>query len=272
MEVGVQNLLNLFALANQAELALGIDWYPGARRRSVEIAEMYHIDLDTVIKVAAAISPKCPWENNMDSAEWCIRQYLSGCYVPEYESYVRNEVYLQNNPHADPAKRILAQDERISAPPQGGLKASVIKAFWILQGHDCLSGPKVNDFFQCIRDWENYLGACIDSHAIQGWFGSFDGGTYGIVPSFYLIVRADYIRAANLVGLSAMQFQAVLWLVKKRISKEQGRRSKAQMAAAVQPSSELDAELEQIVIDYESDEPGVRNAARRRLIARNNPS
>ena len=232
MAHGVRHLVNLFAMATESELELGIDWYPSARRKAEDIAALYHIDLDIVIKVAAAISPKCPWETNLDSAEWCIRQYLSGCFIPDYQDYLDKKVYLQRCPNADPNKLVLAQDERISAPPAGGLKANVIKALWVLQGHDCLSGPKVNDFFLCIKQWETYLGACIDSHAIQGWFGMFDGGTYGVPPTFYLIVRADYIKAAALVGLSPLQFQAVLWLVKKRISKEQGKRSAKEMAFA----------------------------------------
>jgi hypothetical protein len=224
MESGVKNLINLFALASQSELAEGIDWYPGALRQAEKIAELYSLPVDTVILVAAAISPKCRWEDNFDSAEWVIRQFFSGCYIPDYAEYQRGEVYLQKCPRCDPSKRILAQDSRIFAPRAGGLKSNVIKSLWLLQGHDCLKGPKVNDFYQCIKHWETYLGACIDSHAIQGWFGSFDGGTYGIPPNFYMIVRADYIKAAHMVGLSPLQFQAVLWLVKKRLSKVQGKR------------------------------------------------
>lgn len=224
MESGKRKLLNLYALALESELISGIRWYPDARDRADEIATIYDISQDTSIKVAAAISPKCPWENNMDSAEWCVRQFYSGCYIPDYQDYLDKKVYLINTPNADPTKPILAQDSRIQAPPTGGLKGNVIKALWVLQGHDCLSGPKVTDFFWCIKSWETYLGACVDSHAIQGWFGSFDGGTYGIPPQFYNIIRADYVHAAQTVGLSPLQFQAVLWLVKKRISKANGRR------------------------------------------------
>lgn len=225
MESGKRKLLNLFALATEWELTKGIRWYPDARDRADETAEIYGISQDTSIKVAAAISPKCPWETNMDSAEWVVRQYFSGAYIPSYQDYLDKVVYLQKCPNADPSKPILAEDSRISAPPAGGLKSNVIKALWIMQGHDCLSGPKVTDFYWCIKAWETYLGACVDSHAIQGWFGDFSGGTYGVPPQFYNIIRADYIHAAQSVGLSPLQFQAVLWLAKKRISKEQGRRS-----------------------------------------------
>lgn len=223
LEFGVRNLVNLFALATNLELTKGVDWYPSARRQAEHIDHIYQIgDLDKTIKVAAAISPKCPWETNMDSAEWVIRQSLSGCFVPDYGDYAEGRVYLARVANLDPSKAVLAEDPRISAPPMGGLKANVIKALWVMQGIDCLSGPKVTDFFWCIKAWETYLGACIDSHAIQGWFGKFDGGTYGIPPAFYTLIRADYIKAAEMVGLSPLQFQAVLWLVKKRISKEMG--------------------------------------------------
>jgi hypothetical protein len=123
----------------------------------------------------------------------------------------------------DPSKPVLAEDDRIPSNPYGGLKASYIKALWILQGFDCLSGPKVVDFYHCVLEWETYLGACIDSHAFQAWFGSFEGGTYGVPPTFYVLVRADFIHAAELTGLSPLQFQAILWLVKKRISKSLGK-------------------------------------------------
>lgn len=217
-KVSIKNLLSLYAEATDAEMQAGINWYPQARERAEEISSLYSLPLETVIKVAAALSPKCKWENNMDSAEWVIREFFSGCHIPDYSEYAEGKVYLQRTPNADPSKRVLAEDGRISAPPAGGLKSSVIKALWILQGIDCLSGPKVNDFYECILNWENYLGACIDSHAIQAWFGSLKGGTYGVPPTFYRIVRADYIKAAEKVGLSPLQFQAVLWLVKKRLS------------------------------------------------------
>jgi hypothetical protein len=223
LEQGVTNLMTLYSHALDFELVKGMRWYPDARERAEEIANTYSLSLDESIGVAAAISPKCPWETNMDSAEWVIRQYLSGCWIPSYADYVEKKAYLARVANLDPSKPVLAEDERIVAPPMGGLKANVIKGLWILQGHDCLSGPKVTDFFWCIKAWETYLGACVDSHAIQGWFGKFDGGTYGIPPNFYTLIRADYIHAAELAGLSPLQFQAILWLVKKRMSKAQGK-------------------------------------------------
>lgn len=223
VEHSVQNLLSLFSLASSRELEDGIDWYPQAERLAIDIANRYELPLDTVIRVAAVLSPKCPWSRNMQAAEWVIRQWLSGCFVPSYDDYVSGKVYLARVPKLDPSRTVLAEDPRISAPPCGGLKANTIKALWILEGYDCLSGPKVLDFYECVRNWRTYLGACIDSHAIQAWFGSFDGGTFGIPPSFYQIVRADYIHAANLVGLSPLQFQAVLWLVKKNRSSHRNR-------------------------------------------------
>lgn len=225
MPNGVAKLLTLYAQATENELKKGISWYPEARDEADEIARLYGFDRETVVRVAAAISPKCPWEVNMESAAWVVREYISGCYIPDYELYASGDAYLQNCPKPKAGKAVLSKDARVKSPPGGGLKSNVIKALWILQGHDCLSGPKVTDFYECVMHWESYLGACIDSHAIQAWFGNSEGGTYGIPPRFYTIIRADYVHAAKLVGLSPLQFQAVLWLVKKRVSKVQGRRS-----------------------------------------------
>ena len=228
MPHGVENLLRLYAQATDTELQKGIDWYPEARRQATAIAERYNLPLETVVKVAAAISPKCAWEVNMAAAEWVIRQYIAGCYVPSYQGYLDKRVYLARVRGLDPSKKVLAEDEQIPSCPFGGLKANQIKAWWILQGHDCLSGPKVWEFYNCIMQWETHLGACVDSHAIQGWFYNMAGGTYGVHENFWQVIRADYIRAAELVGLSPLQFQAVLWLVKKRLSGVVTKYAKAQ--------------------------------------------
>lgn len=220
LDKGLENILKMYAQASLSEIQEGLEWYKTAKEEAQAIALRYEIDLLTVVKVACAISPKMNWKVNMLAAEWYIRHFIAGGYVPDIEPYITGEAYLQNTPNGDPNKRIIAEDSRIPSCGYGGLKANAVKALWILQGHDwVLRGPKVQPFLDNIMFWDSSQLVTVDSHAIQVWFGSLDGGTYGIPENYMKIIAADYQKAAVLLGISPLQVQAVTWLTKKRMSK-----------------------------------------------------
>lgn len=220
--VGLSHLLAIYGLAWESEIRDGIAWYPAAHDHAVRIHEWSGIDLVTVVKVACALSPRMPWPNNMPAAEFAVKWFLGGGFIPDIEEYAAGKVYLQPCKNADPSKPVLSKDPRMPKVPGGGLKSSLIKALWILQGHDwVLRGPKVNSFNDNVLNPLTSKLVTVDSHAIQAWFGSTEGGTYQIPKQFYAIIAADYIEAARRTGLSPLQFQAVVWLAKKRLGKGQ---------------------------------------------------
>lgn len=225
MEKGVGNLVDTYAKGTRNELRLGLAWYGDALADAMRISTTYDVDIVTVVKVACAMSPRMPWEQNMAAVEWIIREFQAGCWVPDIQLYVDKQAYIGRVNNDDPDRIVFAEDDRCPSPPMGGLKANVIKALWILQGHDwVLRGNKVNSFLDNILNHKTSMAVTVDSHAIQVWFGSINGGAYQVPDNFYNIIAADYVRAAEIVGLSPLDFQATVWIIKKRLGKNTTRK------------------------------------------------
>ena len=79
-----------------------------------------------------------------------------------------------------------------------------------------LSGPKLSEFYSCIRGIDD---CCIDGHAWCIWQGS--RVTLADVPSISARLRkeikADYAQAAADLGLKASELQAITWVTWRRI-------------------------------------------------------
>lgn len=216
---GVSNLLHLYAQATASELRAGHNWYADAHADAIKLSKLYGIDVETVIKVAAVLSPQMDWDNNMPAAESAIRYYLGDGYAPPLGAYKKfgGEFNLQPTYHY-PHLHALTEDAMFENYTIA-YRANQIKAQWVLQGHDgVIEGPKVNTFIDNITHYDSSDLVTVDSHAIQAWLGIMEPGTYSVPDKAYKLIEADYQRAAALVGVSPLQLQAVVWLVKKRIT------------------------------------------------------
>lgn len=222
LDSGVSNLLSLFTQASAQEIAQGKAWYTVAHDEAVRISDLYGIPLLTVVKVACALSPRLAWDQNMIVAESVIRWYVSGGEIPSIAPYVSGAMKLQRTRHTMSGAFVTDQ---LVMPliHRGPTKVNIVKALWILQGHDwVLRGDKVNSFLDNILHPETSIEVTVDSHYIQCWLGKTWRGTYSIPPSFYPIIVADTRTAARLLGMTPLQFQAILWLVKKRLGRLRG--------------------------------------------------
>ena len=81
---------------------------------------------------------------------------------------------------------------------------------------EILSGPKLKEFYSCIRGLPE---VCIDGHAYCVWTGHRTG--LAEVPSIGVRLRkqikADYVAAAEIRGLTPAAMQAVTWCAWRRI-------------------------------------------------------
>jgi hypothetical protein len=232
LDNGVANILSVYAQATPREVRMGVEWYSTARAEAVRISDLYGVPVETVVKVACALSPRLAWESNMVAAEKVIRWYVSGGYVPDIRPYADKEIRLQRTRH-NMTSRVIADDASIPTVA-GPTRVNIVKALWLLQGHAwVLRGKKVASFLDNILNCQTSLAVTCDSHAIQVWRGLMEAGTYSVPPSWYAVVEADYRTAARLIGLTPLQLQAITWLVKKRLSTKRRRKAdtKAIMAA-----------------------------------------
>jgi len=233
---GVANLLNVYAAATLSETRDGLDWYSSAHDEAQRIARLYSVPMDVVVKVACALSPRLSWERNMPAAESVIRHYVAGGFVPSITPYVDGTMKLQRT-KATPAGALVIADNPLVPTIAGPTRVNVVKALWILQGYQwVLRGKKVSSFCDNILNHATSNAVTVDSHAIQCWFGRMEEGTYAVPPTFYAVIEADYQRAAAIVGCTPLQFQAIVWVAKKRITEENKR---AQRAAVKQAKAEL---------------------------------
>jgi hypothetical protein len=218
LDNGVANLLAVYAQATPEEITAGLNWYRIAYDEAVRIGKAYDVELLTVVQVACALSPRLSWEQNMPAAESVIRYYVAGGYVPSITPYANKEMNLQRTHHTM-EQEVIADDTRMNCKAPGPTKVNIIKALWVLQGHVwVLRGPKVNSFCDNILFHDKSDAVTVDSHAIQCWLGRMVAGTYTVSEQYYAILAEDYRKAARIVGITPLQFQAVTWLTKKRLS------------------------------------------------------
>lgn len=265
MKHGIGNLLDVYVQATVEERVAGRDWYFRAYEEAVRISRLYDVKLETVVKVACALSPRLTWQQNMPAAEAVIRHFISGGYVPSIDRYVSGEMKLQRTKHSMSA--VVIADDAGLPHIQGPTKVNIVKALWVLQGHEwVLRGKKVNSFLDNILNWATSQAVTVDSHAIQVWRGKMEEGTYAVPASFYKVIEADYRTVAAMVGLTPLQFQAVVWLVKKRITAEL-KKAKAAAKKAAKKAQRISEREMAWVVAYASDDPATINAARREMLA-----
>ena len=190
----VQNILSVYNLANAADVATGVNWYPQAKKAAAIMAERYGIHTHEAAGVIAALSPRNRWERNLQDAENLIAAFAAagaeGCATVKVCTFSGNKAK---------AIRILSAGCITDA--------DVIKI---------LSGPKLTEFYSCIVGISD---VCIDGHAYAIWFG--ERVTLANVPSIGVKLRReikrDYRQAAEILGVSPAECQAVTWCAWRRL-------------------------------------------------------
>ena len=183
----------LLDLATAAETAGGQSWYQQANQIAVTLADRYEITEEQACGVIAALSPRNKWDRNVIDAENLIAAWVAGgteaCEDVKVCTFGANK-----------AKAIRCLDE-------GFADGSI---FMIL------SGPKLKEFYSCIRGIDD---VCIDGHAYSIWFG--DRVKLADVPSIGKKLREeikkDYLAVAKKNNLKGFEVQAITWVAHRRI-------------------------------------------------------
>jgi hypothetical protein len=145
----------------------------------------YDIELHLVVGVISVLSPNNTWERNLVDAE-NVLDYFTNAERHEWQELTVS-TYRSNRD----------------------------KAFTILESgrvFPTLKGPKVEAFYHCILG--DCSEVCIDSHAINAWFGYRRTGSNlpNVKVTVMRRIRGDYLRLAKSVGKHPREVQATLWL------------------------------------------------------------
>lgn len=182
------NLLGAYAMATESEKNAGLAWYREARADVLHLSTEYHIDWDVCAGVVAALSPNCPWSQNISSARALIHQSIQGVRPEKMRNVV---AYTANR----------------------------LKALAILEGEDpevVLGGPKTLNFFRNLAGCDDSV--TIDGHAYNLWRNASKGVKgAAMTPKLYDVVARDYRDGAGSVGVKPLEFQAILWIVWRRL-------------------------------------------------------
>lgn len=192
-----------FTLATSQEVQLGVDWYASALNIAGRIAAKYHLRIELVAGVIAALSPNNRWERNIIDAEAIIKCWAAGGTRTDLSNV---KVCTYNKMKEKAIALLWNQDD-----PE--LPIAYI-----------LNGKKIIEFFNCITNTA-LNDVCIDGHAYSVWFGQ--RLTMKQVPAIGKKLRSqiktDYRDATAFINeelcesYSAADIQAITWVAHKRI-------------------------------------------------------
>ena len=203
LSVNAREIVAKFQLATSQEVQLGCDWYRSALNIAGRIASKYHLRVEVVAGVIAALSPNNRWERNIIDAEAIIKCWSAGGTDED----------------------ILAV--KVCTYSKMQEKALAILRFDIYHKSSIagiLNGPKIVEFFNCITN-PALNDVCIDGHAYSVWFGQ--RLTMKQVPNIGKKLRqqikTDYVDATTFINeelnesFTPADIQAITWVAHKRI-------------------------------------------------------
>lgn len=176
----MDDLLQLFLQADKA----GLKWYAEAHDECVRLAEELQIDVWKAVAIVAVLSPKCPWEKNIEySRNLILKQGPCGALGPNQKK----------------AKRIL--------------KLKTTKALF-----NHLRGPKVQSFYLNIMNRGYDSNVTVDIHMKN----LIEPEMSQVGKAVYWRISEKIRELARIVGYPAPKVQAVLWTVQRNNSTESG--------------------------------------------------
>jgi hypothetical protein len=190
----IDNIKAIYQLATLTEKQDGINWYPNARQIARDLADRHGIHAAEAAGVIAALSPRNRWERNVQDADSLIAAFQAGGAEQ-------------------------AQLTKVCTFGANKAKAIRILAAGVLTDADVLailSGPKLQEFYSCIQGIND---VCIDGHAFCIWAANRTG--LKDVPAIGVRLRreikADYLAAAEGLGITPSACQAITWVTYRRI-------------------------------------------------------
>ena len=147
-------------------------WYFTAHGQLIDLASELSISLDTACAVTAVLSPRLPWDWNINE----VRKVARGLPSSAYGDNVRKAIRLLD----------------------GESPESVV------------SGQKVTSFYRNLLNPSCTETVTVDTWALRAWSGDL-GLTKAITPKQYGLIAEDYRAVARKIGLLPSELQASVW-------------------------------------------------------------
>lgn len=185
----VNNLVRYYDLSNQSEFLEGFEWYVDANKFAQSLATKYNLPLHSVCGIIAALSPQQNWQLNKIIAN----RFCSG---------VRSGLHY-------PAQIVKAEK---------CLTSSEVEIYNFMS----IGQIKTSQFYYNILHPHKKLGVTIDRHAILACIKKPEIGinldfSATMTANQYRFFELCYIKAAAKVNILPHVFQAVVWVVVRRL-------------------------------------------------------
>lgn len=165
----------------------GLNWYEDKKLIAQKIATRHHVDLESVIGVIAALSPRNKWNRNLIDCELVFKAIATD----KKSNQIRCCTFDHNKE----------------------------KAFLIARGHEpleILSGNKVRDFYKCLAEPQHHYYVCVDGHAaniaIEGQAPSLSDKNYSILADAYRLATKKINADSLELSVLPLQVQSLTWV------------------------------------------------------------
>jgi len=193
-------ILGTYYQATPHDIIQGLNWYPSAHRKALELTGPFACGVITSAGVIAALSPNNKWERNLTDAQHLLDTFMTdGAYAA---SQLRVSTFDNNK-----AKALAIL--KLQSPTVDDV-ATV------------LNGRKISAFFRCILGDSQTI--CVDGHAYSIWIGHDIPTikTPKISPRLYEQISSDYREAARIVSTTSQpvtpaELQAITWITHRRL-------------------------------------------------------
>ncbi len=204
-----RNVAAVYTAAAPRQLEAGSAWYARARDACATIASEYGYPLATVAGVTSALSPRVPWDKNLEDARALIEAHARGINADS----VRVNGYRSNV-----RKAYTIASERPSTLDE------------VTSYFSWRTGPKTLSFTVNILCGSSLGGryVTIDGHAYHAALlglrrRAITAASSRLTPAQYRAVMSTYARVAERVGKDAAIVQAVVWLVYRSLTLGRGK-------------------------------------------------
>jgi hypothetical protein len=179
----VNNILNVYDSASDADVEEGMNWYNNAYEACDFMAQSFEFAPGQIAGVMAVVSPGMTWDENESAPARICDLYRNGVHWTNWTGFSTYPLNLMKS------KRILDGD------------------------YSAIKGPKVVSFYGCIMGATDVV--TVDRWSLRVAMNQFLS-TDKIVPSgkkCYNAVSDAYKAAAELANINPCDMQAVTWTV-----------------------------------------------------------
>lgn len=193
----VARIVAAYRAASPEHIAAGLAWYPQARALSARLARLTGVTTAQAAGVIAALSPSTEWAQNQRAASAILLAHHLDAPLPRKHT----------GPQMAKVRAILALE--------GGDVAHILPL---------LKGPKESAFFRNIMG--DGTTPTVDRWAFLTATGQRTGSSS--IPAYlYGALAASWIAAADILGLTVGDLQAILWGRERELATAMGQLERA---------------------------------------------